>query len=103
MFEGSIALSQHGLFWKEITTEGSKQIYRRGTGKESSEVIRIRKVWHFKNQKASYDDTRNDAESTNDANQYVHANPAPRNGHDFFIGDVVPFQNCAYIVNYNID
>jgi len=51
----------------------------------------MRKVWHFKNQKASYDDTRNDLESTNDANQYVHANPAPRHGHDFFVGDVVPF------------
>ena len=33
----------------------------------------------------------------------MHANPAPRHGHDFFVGDVVPFQNCAYIVNFNID
>lgn len=32
-----------------------------------------------------------------------YINPAPKNGNEWFVGDVVPFERCAYIVNINVD
>jgi len=32
-----------------------------------------------------------------------YVNPVPMGGHEWFIGDVIPFERCAYIVNINSD
>jgi len=42
-------------------------------------------------------------QNANDFANMEYLNPAPKNGNEWFSGDVVPFERCAYIVNLNSD
>lgn len=103
MFEGSISLTQVGIFWKEFSNEASHQYWMSGSA-TTSEVLRIRRAWHlpYYTDKGVYDDETDG--NTNDSRQELINiyNPSD-SGHDYFAGDVIPFQHCAYVAAFFSD
>ena len=105
MYEGSIALTQMAVVWKEISTDSKCQIERAASGtKFTSEVVRIRRVWQLASKGASlgvYDD-----EAGQVVNQFANneitlsktTNKGTCVSDQWFAGDIIPFENCAYIV-----
>lgn len=107
MYEGSIALTQMAVVWKEISTKSDAtygvQIKRSKTG-FTSEVMRVRRIWQLESKGASlniFDDEQ--GQSTNDFANMEYINKVPQDPAEWFVGDVIPFENCAYIVNMNYD
>lgn len=92
MFEGSIALTQVGIFWKEYSRASADQIcYDTGCA-ETKEVLRLRRAWHLPYDSATgaYNDARDG--NTNLEKQELISVPNPSDrAHDYFAGDVVPF------------
>ena len=91
MFEGSIALTQVGIFWKEYSNYAADQIGITSS-LSTSEVLRIRRAWHlpYYSDAGAYNDETDG--NQNDSRQElisVH-NPSDR-GTEYFAGDVVPF------------
>jgi hypothetical protein len=126
MYEGSISLSQKAVVWKEISTDSKCQITRKSSATaKTSEVVRIRRVWQLESKGytplGTYDDEYYDpADPTNRVaaslqlkNQFANMEISIPNkitetsvknackDDEWFVGDVVPFENCAYIVQFN--
>ena len=104
MYEGSIALTQMAVVWKEVSADSSVQVVRKSDGAKTEEMIRIRRVWQLVTKGAAlgiYDDEA--GQLTNQFANMEVKNKAAKNGNEWFIGDVVPFERCAYIVNMNSD
>ena len=68
-------------------------------------MLRIRRIWQLANNKANYDDQYELGveQLTNDFANMEYVNPKPMHGNEWFIGDIIPFERCAYIVNINSD
>ena len=91
------------VVFKEISTDANVQI-QRTTSAKTQEVVRLRRIWQLASKGAAlgiYDDEA--GQLTNDFANMEYRNPAPQNGNEWFAGDVVPFENCAYVVNLNSD
>ncbi len=89
------------VVWKEISSKSDAQIKRSTSGK-TGEVMRVRRIWQLESKGASlgiFDDEQ--GQSTNDFANMEYKNPFPQNPKEWFVGDVIPFENCAYIVNMN--
>ena len=105
MYEGSIALTQMAVVWKEISTDSKCQIDRAASGTtKTQEVVRIRRVWQLASKGKSlgiYDDEAGQVVNQF-ANNEIVLNKTPSKGScvsdQWFAGDVIPFENCAYIV-----
>lgn len=85
---------------------GDNFMIARTTGSEKTEeMLRIRRIWQLENCQASYqDEFELGAEQLeNNFANMEYSNPSPQNGNEWFMGDVVPFERCAYIVNMNSD
>ena len=54
MYEGSIALTQMAVVWKEISNQANLQI-NRATATRTTEVMRIRRIWQLASKGASLD------------------------------------------------
>jgi len=54
MYEGSIALTQMAVVWKEISSQLDLQVYR-ATATKTTEVMRIRRIWQLASKGASLD------------------------------------------------
>lgn len=91
------------LVWKEISTQTTIDI--NNAGAQSIETLRIRRIWQLENNKANYDDENELGveQLTNDFANMEYVNPVALHGHEWFLGDVIPFERCAYIVNINSD
>ena len=79
LYEGSIALVQLALVWKEVSTQSDLQITIASGGDKSSEVLRIRRIWQLANNKAVYDDEEELTveQLSNDFANNEYVNPAP--------------------------
>ena len=58
MFEGSIALTQVGLFWKELSKSSDHQIKSTQGGSLTYEIMTLRRAWHlpYYSDAGAYDD-----------------------------------------------
>jgi len=117
MYEGSLALTQMAIVWLEVSTKtsGSKTSHtdwtdtvqiKLDTGSfRSVEMIRIRRIWQLESKGLAlkvYDDEAGTEIKNNFANMEVK-NTRFKNKSEWFVGDIVPFERCAYIVNMNSD
>ena len=96
MFEGSIALTQVGIFWKEISVRDEDQIYSSiSSFSRTDEVIRIQKVWHlpyYPDAPGAYSDDDADGNVNIERQEVVEIeNPSNNSPSEWFVGDVVPF------------
>ena len=110
MYEGSIAITQMALVWKEISTQANLQIQRNSGTDVTTEVVRFRRIWQLEskgNTLGVYDDENENGSQQviNDFANMEYTSSATVNGvvQDWFIGDVIPFERCAYILNMNYD
>lgn len=46
IYEGSIALTQMAIVWKEVSSR-SDTLIKRSTGAEVQEVLRVRRIWQM--------------------------------------------------------
>ena len=91
------------LVWKEISSKPNLQINVNSTSKKSKEVLRIRRIWQLANNKAVFDDEveLGVEQLSNDFASVEYVNQVNQNSNEWFVGDVVPFERCAYIVNFD--
>lgn len=91
------------LVWKEISSQANLQINVSSTSKKSKEVLRIRRIWQLANNKAVFDDEveLGVEQLSNDFASVEYVNQVNQNSNEWFVGDVVPFERCAYIVNFD--
>lgn len=77
LYEGSIALVQMALVWKEISEESQHQI-KRATSQDTREVLRIRRIWQLENCQATYQDETELGTTQNENNfaNMEYVNPA---------------------------
>ena len=77
LYEGSIALVQMALVWKEISEESQHQIART-TSQNTKEVLRIRRIWQLENCQATYQDETELGVTQNENNfaNMEYVNPA---------------------------
>ena len=61
--------------------------------------MRIRRIWQFPNPGTSYEDNVPADPVLQDSFQVIYTNPNPINADGWFMGDVVPFTRCSYVVN----
>ena len=104
MFEGSLALTQVGIFWKEYSRKATDQISGTAGAAKTLEVMRLRRAWHLPYYSATgpYDDEEDGTTNQNRQELITVHNPTDKtDAHQWFAGDVVPFQHCAYLVNFN--
>ena len=111
LYEGSIALVQMALLWKEIseqnagtTAEPDLQIPTTTTT-STTQVFRLRRIWQLASKGIVYDDENEQGvqQLYNDFANMEYVNPYPVDAREWFVGDVVPFERCAYVVNMNSD
>ena len=90
------------LVWKEISSQANLQI-NVSSSKKSVEVLRIRRIWQLANNKAVFDDEveLGVEQLSNDFASVEYVNQVNQNSNEWFVGDVVPFERCAYIVNFD--
>ena len=108
LYEGSIALFQMAIVWKEVSDQDSSndlQITIKANGTKSKEVLRIRRIWQLANDNTNYDDSTElgETQMRNEFANMEYTNPAAIGSTEWFLGDIVPFERCAYIVNMNSD
>ena len=113
LYEGSIALVQMVVVWKEITEQDETgdaikpdlQLVRTSGGARTKQTFRVRRLWQMASTKLAYDDVNEQGEeqAKNDFANMEYINKHPVNEQEWFSGDVVPFERCAYIVNMNSD
>ncbi len=101
MFEGSIHLLQSGVLWLEITDDSRYQYRLTSGGDQSKEVMRIREAYALSNPGNNYVDL---VGSENDQRQFIFEEDVTvANNYGWFVGDVVVFQTCAYVVRMQSD
>ena len=61
MFEGTLALTQWAIVFKEISTDSALQIAVNG-GQNTRQVVRIRRIWQIPNDGSNYDDINENSE-----------------------------------------
>jgi hypothetical protein len=100
IFEGSIPLTQGGMFFKEISDDTRVQHMTKGStntaSNRSNQVMRVRQAYAMANPDNNYVDL---VGSENQQRQFIFEDDVtdafPQG---FFIGDIIPFQTCAYII-----
>lgn len=113
LYEGSISLTQMAIVWKEVATDMTPHTtaskISRANSNTVNEMLRVRRIWQMQSEGATlgvYDDENENGQTqiVNDFANMEYVNPVPiaANG-EWFVGDVVPFERCAYIVNMNSD
>lgn len=98
MFEGSLSLTQVGLFWIEISTDYPNtkvQIKMTRGDFYSHEAIRIRRAWHLPYTAGAYEDAT-DGNLNIERQELISVhNPTTEKDLEtyggWFLGDVVPF------------
>ena len=94
------------LVWKEISTDSDIQVKRNiADSSATAERIRIRRIWQLANCQATYADEieLEQEQNKNDFANMEYISPVTFNGNEWFSGDIVPFERCAYVVNINVD
>lgn len=100
MFEGSIQLHQTGVLWVEVTDDARYQQKIR-SGSTSIEAMRIREAYSLANPGNEYLDLDGDE---NIQRQFIYEDDVTAdNNYGWFVGDVVVFQTCAYVVKQTWD
>ena len=71
MFEGSLALTQVGIFWKEYSRKATDQISGTAGGAKTLEVMRLRRAWHLPYYSATgpYDDEEDGNEEEEESSE----------------------------------
>ena len=101
MFEGSIQLTQTGIIWVEVTDDSRYQYDIDNSGTSSTEVMRIREAYSLANPGNQYVDLVGDE---NVQRQFIFEDDvSDTNNYGWFVGDVIPFQTCAYVVKMQSD
>lgn len=83
-FEGSLPLTQTGVYMKEYASEPKIRI---SLDQTTSEVMRVAQIWQFENKSPSSDVIETQQ-------RFQHESTLG----EWFIGDVVPMGTCVYVV-----
>lgn len=86
-FEGNLPTQHVGVYFKEYSSAADHQLWLSDT-LQTSEVLRINKIWQLP------DVYKEDPSVEPTEQQFAY-----QTSREWFAGDVVPFGNCAYVVN----